>query len=232
MIQVGLVDDRTYDLEKIESILRDMEDIQIEFSTTSAEEALHYLKTRSIDIFISDIEMPNLSGYELADFIYTNGLDIQVIFVTAHSVYAVHAFELEVLDYILKPYSKERLTRAIHRYLHAQTRETSNVLMLPFKNDVHMIQKRDILFIERTGRSTTIITTQGEFTTYQSLTELEATLKDRVFLRSHRGFIIQTTHIKRFSLYSRHSYVVYFHHTDKTAMITKDNMQELQMKLL
>src|SRR5699024_385831 len=199
MIQVGLVDDRTYDLEKIESILKDMENIQIEFSTTSAEEALHYLKTLSIDIFISDIEMPNLSGYELADFIYTNGLDIQVIFVTAHSVYAVHAFELEVLDYILKPYSKERLTRAIHRYLHAQTRETSNVLMLPFKNDVHIIQKRDILFIERTGRSTTIITTQGEFTTYQSLTELEATLKDRVFLRSHRGFIIQTTHIKRFS---------------------------------
>ncbi len=232
MIRIGLVDDRPYDLEKIESIVQQIDDIQIEFSTTNAEEALEYLKKRSIDVFITDIEMPNLSGYELADFIYTNGLDIQVIFVTAHSVYAVHAFELEVLDYILKPYSKERLIRAIDRYRTTRIQKDTDVFLLHYKNDVHMIQKKDILFIERTGRSTTIVTKKGEYTTYQSLAEMETTLTDRVFLRSHRGFIIQTTHIKRFSLYTRHSYVVYFHNTDKTAMITKEKMNELQKKLL
>lgn len=232
MIRIGLVDDRPYDLEKIESIVKQIDDVHIEFSTTNAEEALQHLKKRTIDLFITDIEMPDLSGYELADFIYINGLDVQVVFVTAHSVYAVHAFDLNILDYILKPYSKERLMRAIDRYRTTHIQNDSDMFMLQYKNDVHMIQKQDILFIERTGRSTTIVTKNGEYTTYQSLAELEQTLTDRVFFRSHRGFIIQTTHIKRFSLYTKHSYVVYFHHTDKTAMITKVKMNVLQQNLL
>lgn len=232
MIRIGLVDDRPYDLEKVESIVQQIDDVRVEFSTTNAETALEYLNKRPIDLFITDIEMPDLSGYELADFIYRNGLDIQVIFVTAHSVYAVHAFDLEVLDYILKPYSTDRFMRAIERYRINHVQNRSDVLLLEYKGDVHMIQRKDILFIERTGRSTTIVTNKGDYTTYQSLAQLENSLSDRTFLRSHRGFIIQTTHIKRFSPYTKHSYLVYFHNTEKTAVITKEKMSVLQHKLL
>lgn len=66
---------------------------------------------------IADIEMPNLSGYELADIIHSHALNISVIFVTGNSGYAVHAFELNVHDYIMKPYPKERLVKSIERLL-------------------------------------------------------------------------------------------------------------------
>ncbi len=110
-MKVGLVDDHSYDLEKLRISLEREDDIDILFSTSSAEEAYNEIKKMEIDLLITDIEMPKLSGYELADFINAYALDIQVIFVTGHSGFAVHAFELNVLDYIMKPYSKERLLK-------------------------------------------------------------------------------------------------------------------------
>src|SRR5690625_15827 len=102
MLKVGLVDDRLYDLEKLKTILTTEKNIDIVFATTSSEEALNLLKKNQIDLLITDIEMPQLSGYELADLIHTYHLDIQVIFVTGYSAYSVHTFELEILDYIFK----------------------------------------------------------------------------------------------------------------------------------
>ena len=77
--------------------------------------------------------MPKLSGYELADFINAYALDIQVIFVTGHSGFAVHAFELNVLDYIMKPYSKERLLKGIQRFHQKQSTDTRDKLILKQK---------------------------------------------------------------------------------------------------
>lgn len=115
MIKVGLVDDQKYDLEKLQVTLSKEADIEIVFSTNNSEEAYKLIKSEDIDLLITDIEMPELSGYELADFIHSYAMDIKVIFVTGHSGYAVHAFELDVLDYIMKPFSKERLLRGINR---------------------------------------------------------------------------------------------------------------------
>lgn len=82
-MKVGLVDDHSYDLEKLRISLEREDDIDILFSTSSAEEAYNEIKKNEIDLLITDIEMPKLSGYELADFINAYALDIQVIFVTS-----------------------------------------------------------------------------------------------------------------------------------------------------
>ncbi|MES1046098.1 response regulator transcription factor [Heyndrickxia oleronia] len=229
MIKIGLVDDQAYDLEKLQTILEKEEEIEIVFATNNSEHAYSLLKTTEIDLLITDIEMPNLSGYELADFVHTNALNIRIIFVTGYSAYAVHAFELNVLDYILKPYSKERLLKGIHRFNHINTEKLeTDKMMLKYKSDIHMIEKQEIIFIERTGRSTTIVTKTGEFQTYQTLGELELKLKSKSFIRGHRGFIINIKYIKNFSLYTKQSYIVHFHHTEKTAMMTKVNVEQLQ----
>lgn len=173
--------------------------------------------------------MPKLSGYELADFINAYALDIQVIFVTGHSGFAVHAFELNVLDYIMKPYSKERLLKGIQRfYQKNQSNNTRDKLILKQKTEMQVLNKQDIIFAERTGRSTTIITRNGEFSTYQSLNEIEKELTASHFLRSHRAFIINISYIQNFSLYTKHSYSVMFQSTEKTALITKTNLDILQ----
>lgn len=209
MIRVGLVDDRSIDLDKLHGIVSGVEGMDIVFSTISAEEAYAQIKQETIDLLIADIEMPHLSGYELADIIHSHALNIAVIFVTGTSGYAVHAFELNVHDYIMKPYTKDRLIKSLERLLEkTKTSEIGGRLFLKQKNDIHIVQKKDIIFIERSGRSTTIHTRGGLIKTYQTLNELEGELRERDFIRSHRSFIINIHFIKNFSLYAKNSYIV------------------------
>ena len=116
-MKIGLVDDRRIDLDKLNGIISGLDGVDIIFSTTSADEAYEYIKKEAVDLLIADIEMPNLSGYELADIIHSHALNISVIFVTGNSGYAVHAFEINVHDYIMKPYPKERLIQSVQRLM-------------------------------------------------------------------------------------------------------------------
>lgn len=229
MIRIGLVDDRAIDLDKLSAIVADIPDIEIVFATTLAEEAYDHIKKESIDLLIADIEMPNLSGYELADIIHSHVLSITVIFVTANSGYAVHAFELNVHDYIMKPYTRDRLIKSIERLKEKnKSSEIVGRLFIKQKNDIHIIQKKDIIFIERSGRSSTIHTKSGTIKTYQTLNELEGELRERDFIRSHRSFIINIHYVKNFSLYAKNSYVVTFEGMEEQAMITKEKIEFLQ----
>src|SRR5690625_3868182 len=117
MMKIDIVDDILMHFDKMNEIVACMGETEIIYSTTSAEEAYEQIKKEEIDLLIADIEMPHLSGYELADIIHSHALSISVIFVTANSGYAVHAFEIHVHDYIMKPYSKERLIQSIERLI-------------------------------------------------------------------------------------------------------------------
>jgi len=228
-MKVGLVDDRIIDLDKLKAIVSGIQGVEIVFSTLSAEEAYDQIKKEEIDLLIADIEMPHLSGYELADIIHTHALNISVIFVTGNSGYAVHAFELNVHDYIMKPYTRERLVKSIERLLEkTKSAEIHGRLYLKQKNEIHILQKKDIIFIERSGRSTTIYTKTGPIKTYQTLNELEGELRERDFIRSHRSFIINIHYVKNFSLYAKNSYIVTFDGIDEQAMITKEKVEFLQ----
>lgn len=228
-MKVGLVDDRSIDLDKLNGIVMGISNIEIVFSTTSAEEAYEFIKKEEIDLLIADIEMPNLSGYELADIIHSHALNISVIFVTGNSGYAVHAFELNVHDYIMKPFPKERLIQSIERLMEkSKSAEISGRLYLKQKNNIHIVQKKDIIFIERSGRSTTIYTKSGPIKTYQTLNELEGELRERDFIRSHRSFIINIHYVMNFSLYAKNSYIVTFEGIEEQAMITKEKVDFLQ----
>ena len=229
-MRVGLVDDRFIDLDKLNGIIAGMDGLDIVFSTQSAQEAYDHIKKENIDLLIADIEMPDLSGYELADIIHSHALNIAVIFVTGSSGYAVHAFELNVHDYIMKPYQKDRLIKSIERLLEkTRTADIAGRLYLKQKNDIYIVQKKDIIFIERSGRSTTIHTKNGQIKTYQTLNELEGDLRERDFLRSHRSFIINIHYVKNFSLYAKNSYIVMFDGIEEQAMITKEKVEFLQV---
>lgn len=228
-LRVGIVDDRAIDLDKLVAIIGAMDQLEIVFATTNANEAHEEIKKQSIDLLIADIEMPELSGYELADIIHSHALEISVIFVTANSGYAVHAFELNVHDYIMKPYTKERLISSIERLVAKQQKaELRGRIFIKQKSDIHIVQKKDIIFIERSGRSTTIHTKNGKVKTYQTLNELEGELRERIFIRAHRSFIINIQYILNFSLYAKNSYIVSFEGTEEKAIITKEKLDYIQ----
>ncbi|QPC45685.1 LytR/AlgR family response regulator transcription factor [Mangrovibacillus cuniculi] len=228
-MRIGLVDDRMIDLDKLMGIVQQLTQLEIIFATTSAEEAYTYIKNEEIDLLIADIEMPHLSGYELADLIHSHALKIDVIFVTGNSGYAVHAFELNVHDYILKPYSKDRLIKSLEKYIDkTKSVDIAGRLYIKQKQEIHIVLKKDIIFIERSGRSTTIYTVKEQIKTYQTLQELEGELRERDFIRAHRSFIINIHFVKSFSIYAKNSYSVTFEGTKEKAIITKERVEYLE----
>lgn len=229
MLTVGIVDDNQLDLDKLELIVSQIPTIELLLKASSAEEVYTFIQEKPVDLLITDIEMPGMSGYQLADFIHLNNMHTTVIFVTAKSGYAVHAFELNVHDYILKPYNQDRLIQSIERFTTKKAAgKITGRLFIRSGGDLVVIPKSEIIFLERTGRTTTIHTSNETFETYQSLGELEGDIRESMFIRSHRSFIINLQYVKRFAAYSKKSFVVLFEGTSEKALVTKEKLKYLQ----
>ncbi|MBC1473877.1 response regulator transcription factor [Listeria grandensis] len=229
MLTVGIVDDNQLDLDKLELIVNHVPTVELLLKANSAEEVYTFIQENPVDLLITDIEMPGMSGYQLADFIHLNNMNTTIIFVTAKSGYAVHAFELNVHDYILKPYHQERLVQSIERFTtKKEAGKITGRLFIRSGGDLVIIPKDEIIFLERTGRTTTIYTKNEIFETYQSLGELEGDIREAMFIRSHRSFIINLQYVKRFAVYSKKSFTVIFEGTSEKALVTKEKLKYLQ----
>lgn len=117
MIRVVAVDDEMHALERFERIVSENKELELCGLFETGEQILSYLKENQPDAVFLDIEMPGVNGIELAEQILVLNENIDVIFVTAFNQYAVEAFELHAMDYILKPLTEERLSKTVKRLL-------------------------------------------------------------------------------------------------------------------
>ncbi|GAK14285.1 LytTR family DNA-binding domain-containing protein [Geomicrobium sp. JCM 19039] len=228
MIRIGLLDDNPNDLQKVEDWLKTQPDCHVEWRCHTALEAYQLLKHSSIDLLIADIEMEGLTGYELAERLRARGVKVEIIFVTGHSGFAVHAFDLDVCDYVLKPLTPTRMEKALNRYRSLSHQTDGHRMTIQLQGEIRVVNENDILFIERTGRSSTVHLTDDEIVTYQSLQELEAELQSSTFFRTHRSFITNLSKITQFVPYTKHSLEIQFQNSDKHALVTKKNLKTIQ----
>lgn len=167
-----------------------------------AVEALSLLNQSHFDLMLLDINMPLLSGLSLAKTIPSH---TKVIFVTAYSEHAVEAFELNVLDYLLKPVSFERFLKAIQK-LHL-TENTANesipspdnkrFISLKQGKRVIKVKLEDIHYCEARGNNTFIyLADKTHIDIYSPLTKLLEDLPNKMFTRVHRSFIVNNTKVK------------------------------------
>lgn len=117
MMRIAAVDDEVHVLERFERMIREFKDIELCGLFETGEQLLSYLKAHPLDAVFLDIEMPEVNGLELSAQILELHEDIDIVFVTAFNQYAVDAFEVQAVDYILKPLTEERLGRALTRLL-------------------------------------------------------------------------------------------------------------------
>lgn len=117
MMQIAAVDDERHVLERFERMVGEFKDIELCGLFETGEELLSYLKAHPLDAVFLDIEMPQVNGLELSARILDLHEEIHIVFVTAFNQYAVEAFEVEAMDYILKPLTEERLAKSIKRLL-------------------------------------------------------------------------------------------------------------------
>jgi len=115
MMKVILVDDESLAIKRLERLLMVFEDVEIIKTFTNALEALAYLKVNECDVVFLDISMPEISGLDIAKVLYENGRLCAKVFITAHSDFALDAFDVEASDYLVKPIRKERLMQTIEK---------------------------------------------------------------------------------------------------------------------
>jgi DNA-binding LytR/AlgR family response regulator len=174
-------------------------------SVGNALEAKTILQNQKIDILFLDINMPVLNGIA---FLKTLRNQPQVIFTTAYKEYAVDAFDLAAVDYLLKPFSLERFIVAVDKALErlngteqggTENVKAENYLFLKFDGKIYKIMHEELLFAEAQGNYTKIVTTQNTLLPSMTFSSFEELLPKSLFLRVHRSFIInkaKITHIE------------------------------------
>lgn len=169
--------------------------------------SLAAIKSTQPDLLFMDISMPEKSGFDLLDLI--SDRKAEVILVTAHTEYAMDAFNFDVCGYVLKPVSHKNLSKAIGRAIEriklkrSATRATDNInrkIGIPDENGIRYVNIDDIMYCETSNRYTKIVTTEMEILSSYNIGKYQEMLTDQVFYPIHRSFIINLNHVKRYDM--------------------------------
>jgi two-component system, LytTR family, response regulator len=202
-----IVDDEPVAREIIENHLRKIPSFHIVGSCKSAMEAFNRINSDKVDLIFLDINMPEISGLSFAKSINKN---IKIIFTTAYREYAVDGFDLQAVDYLLKPISYNRLLQAISKYHNENNiigiNNTENIStekndFIFVRSDRKMIKIKfcDIRFIESLSDYIKIHTQDKTIITREAISTIEAKLPHIDFIRVHRSFIVSVAGIDSFT---------------------------------
>jgi len=197
ILQAIAIDDEPFALEVVKSLLEEMPFIKLQACFTRAIEAINYLSENDIQLILIDIKMPGLTGIE---FIKSLSKPPMVIFTTAYSEHAVQSFELDAIDYLLKPFSFSRLLKAcnkaheLHQLKGNNMEITSKYLPVIFiKSGFEQIKVdlADLCYAESVGNYVKLhIEGQPSITSRLTISQAEALLPVNAFIRVHRSFIV------------------------------------------
>ena len=206
-IRCLVVDDEPPAREIIRRYIEQVPSLVLTGECANAIEAFTLLQQQAVDLVFLDIRMPQLNGN---DFLKTLKNPPKVIFTTAYTEYAVQGYELDAVDYLLKPIPFDRFLKAVNKAYqltgarhetHAAPEETRNDSFVYFRADRKMVKVvlDDILYIESMKDYIKIITKTGMIITKQSISSVEAMLPGKKFIRTHRSFIVSLDKIKSFT---------------------------------
>ena len=187
MFKCLIIDDEELARGLIKSYIAKLDFLELIADFANPLEALTVLKKETIDLVFLDIQMPELKGTDLAKLLNPT---TNVIFTTAYSEYALEGFELNVLDYLLKPITFNRFVVAVNKLTKSPNSLPSNSITVKSGYDLYKLNYSEILYIESDNEYVLFHTTTGKIMSHQSLKVLEKILDPLVFKRVHRSFII------------------------------------------
>ena len=192
MIRALLVDDEAPARSELRYLLSAHPEVEVVGEAASAAEALKLAAAVPYDVVFLDIEMPGLSGLEAARLVHDRPNRPELVFVTAHEQYAVEAFAVEALDYLLKPVDPDRLAQVVRRLVERRRRPAPPVEKLPVVSggQTVLLDWDEIHFARADGDYSRVHTYDRAYLCTQSLRQLEAALPDRRFARIHRSYLV------------------------------------------
>ncbi|MFD1064291.1 LytR/AlgR family response regulator transcription factor [Winogradskyella litorisediminis] len=200
-----IVDDEAIARDIVALHLQKIERINVIAKCKNAIEAFNTISQHEIDLIFLDINMPEISGIAFAKSINKN---VKVIFTTAYRDYAVEGFDLQAVDYVLKPISFERLLKAVNRYFEVSNSniteavsnsENSDFIFVRADRQMQKIDFDNIIYIESYSDYIKIHCRDKTIVTRETISNIEVKLPQQQFLRIHRSYIVAITKIRSFS---------------------------------
>ncbi len=208
-IKCLIVDDEPPAREIIRRYIEQMPTLELVGECANAIQAFTVLQQQPVDLVFLDIRMPQLNGN---DFLKALQTPPKIIFTTAYSEYALEGYELDAIDYLMKPIPFDRFLKAVNKAFRqpaikveapvaALQEEKKGGSFVYFRADRKMVKVmlQDIFYIESMKDYIKVITSNGTIITKQSISSVEAMLPEKDFVRTHRSFIVSTCHIKSFT---------------------------------
>ena len=206
MIKCIVVDDEPLALDILEDYIDKVPFLNLTKKCVSAIEALESLKSEKVDLIFLDIQMPDLTGIQ---FVKSLAQKPDIIFTSAYSDYALEGFNLNAVDYLLKPISFERFLRAVNKYYdsfnnksgtapkpHSIESDEEKFIFIKTEYRIIKVNLSDILYIEGLKDYIRFVTPSNQLLTLQSMKSMEESLPKRQFIRVHKSYIIALQHIE------------------------------------
>lgn len=192
-----VVDDEPMAREIIETYIAKTPNLELVASFKNAAEVILFAQENELDLFFLDIHMPEISGLSLAKIIHKKS---QIIFTTAYREYAIDGFNLNVVDYLLKPIAFDRFLQAVQKVLVLEIPENNNNFMF-VRSDRKMVKIdfNSILYIESLSDYLKIFTKEKTIVLRETISGLEEKLPAKKFIRIHRSFIVSLKNLTSYT---------------------------------
>lgn len=206
-----IVDDEPLARDELQAQIKEISKVEILGKFSNAPSALAFLKENDVDLIFLDIEMPMVTGLEFASQLPKKAL---IIFATAYSQYALDSYELDAIDYLLKPIAKERLEKAINKaetykkLLSDDTEKsiieggTDDFLIIKSERRFHRINFSDIRYIEGLKDYVVMYTTSQKLITAMNLKNIHQKMPQNIFLRVSKSYIVNINYVESFDHHS------------------------------
>lgn len=243
MINVVLIDDEPLACDLVEEYLQDHSNVRLVAKAHDGFQGIKAINEHQPDLIILDVQMPKISGFEMLELLDEPPA---VIFATAFDEYAIQAFEQNAVDYLLKPFSKERFDKAIQKFLdrhqndghssiqnvvdQALETKVQNRVVIKDGAKIRILPVRDIYRLEADDDYVKIFTAQGNFMKKKTLTFYEKTLDPQTFVRVHRSHLVNVSQITRIDPYEKNSHIALLADGSKVS-VSRSGYQSLKSVL-
>ncbi|HJZ40022.1 MAG TPA: LytTR family transcriptional regulator DNA-binding domain-containing protein [Bacteroidales bacterium] len=221
-IKAVIIDDEELARELIKNYLKEYQDIRIIGECENGFEAIKTIAELKPDLLFLDIQMPKLNGFEMLELIPDPP---EIIFITAHNDFAIKAFEMNAVDYLLKPYSQERLVAAVqkareriqagvspgdklYRLIHQPLAERLERIVVKSGTKIKVIPVDKIVYLEAQDDYIMIYTEEGKHLKQGTMKYFEDHLDQSRFIRVHRSFIVRIDQVTQLEPYSKETYIL------------------------
>ena len=218
MIKTLIVDDEPLAAGLVKEFLSAYPQFEVVAICHDGFEALKAIQLFQPELIFLDIQMPKITGFELLELLENPPA---VLFTTAFDQYAVQAFDVKGIDYLVKPFSEARFAQAITRFLSQQktktvpeavdypvSEERNKRIVVRVKNEIKIIQTQEVRYFEAEDDYISIHTQEGKFLKKMTMKQLEESLDPKKFARVHRSFLVNLQEVAGLEPYEKESFLL------------------------